>query len=153
MTLPKEKREQAFALYCLGLSQQHICDELQIKSKTTVFRWIKKFSWDEKKQYLTQIAMVKGLKGTVERNKRILDSILGLFAKATVERQDDLVTKITPRDAMEAIKVRQLVEGFPTEIVAVPTDKIMDDMDEAYERHRKIFEAKERNASSNDGDE
>ena len=145
----RNKKADAFAMYVAELSITEICDHLNIKSRTTLYRWIKEFNWDKKKQEFLEKAKNNGIKSTKERHKKLIELIQNLWLEAVRTNKQKQLDKITARDLMEAIKTERLIDGMSTEKIDVNEDTVTEEISGIYERVKKEFERHQNDSQDN----
>lgn len=119
MAISREIKQKAFALYCQEVPIQDITDLLGLRSRQTVYKWIKKENWDESRREIIKIAREKGTKATKERYLNIAKAIMSIYAQAIEKNKDKMINRTTHRDAIEAVKLARLIEGDPTENISI----------------------------------
>ena len=117
MAISREIKQKAFALYCQEVPIQEIAELLGLRSRQTVYKWIKKENWDESRLEIIKITKEKGTKATKERYMNIAKAIMSIYAQAIEKNKDKMISRTTHRDAIEAVKLARLIEGDSTENV------------------------------------
>jgi transposase len=97
-----EVREKAFYLYSNGISYEKIAKTVGI-GKATVSRWVGKYSWEKKKQELSQIVEKNDKKDNIELSKLILKQVKQTWLKNIESGKIKLYTS----DVLAAIKLEK----------------------------------------------
>ena len=137
MTLPREFREKAFALYCMDVTLEEATRLLGMRNRATICHWSRKYGWTERKREMLRLARESSTISTEDKHKRILETIMALFAAGVSENRNKMVEKTTNKDVMEAIKLYRLLIGQSTENIAVLQAVLGPEVDEIYERFKR----------------
>ena len=146
MTSSRDTMNQAFHLFCMGISYEKIASVVGV-SPATVPRWIDRYDWRNKKKTLLVITEENDKNDKGKLNEQLLSSIKRTWAKSVQEG----LAKTNARDVIETIKLERLIEGESTENVIVKSE-LVDDFDELYREARRLREDK-KTASVDNGDE
>lgn len=115
MTKPAEIKQEAFAQYCLDIPLTDICNNLNIRSRNTIYRWIEKLNWEEKKREILSMSKQYKTKDTNNLHIGVANTILRVYAEAVEKDRRGMQRKTSHRDAMEAVRLARLVGGESTE--------------------------------------
>ncbi len=119
MGISSKIREEAFALYCAGVSYPKIAGVLKV-GQASIPRWKDKYSWEERKRNLMGV-IEENDKGDKEKiNEKMLESIKRVWAKSVEQG----LAKVNARDVIEVVKVERLRAGLSTENVSVNDFKL-----------------------------
>lgn len=160
----KQILEEAFALYCADMTGPEIIQHLDNEkpmSSATIYKWAKKFNWEDRKQKIRQTIYSKDKEAFKERHRKLLRGVVNLWVTGfeNPDTKKEMVKKTTNRDLLEAIKTERLIEGESTENLAVAvtdTEVIKRKVSEAFERGKKKLVERESkslgNGSGNDSE-
>jgi len=143
--IPAEKKQRAFALYCLEVPITEIIKDCGIKTRETIYRWMRKDGWEKKRREVIALSYENDTDKTRERHGKLIKAVMGLFIESLKKNKNEMLKKTTNRDVMEAIKLERLIEGDPSIIISsTSADTVADSLEEKYERLRKQHEAEKR---------
>jgi hypothetical protein len=114
--------EEAFALYCAGVSYQKIADVLKVGS-ASIPRWKDKYDWEARKRSLMGVIEENDKTDKEKINEKMLESIKRVWAKQVEQG----LAKANARDVIEVVKVERLISGLSTENVAVSSNFRIED--------------------------
>jgi len=139
MVLPREIREQAFAMYCASIPLTQIAKLLNIKSESCVRRWKNIYNWEDRRDQLLKHKTEFGDLNETDQEKKLLDSILTMYIEAVKTDRDGMLKKMDYNAVLKAIQMRRLLRGESTENLNVSGEvwsvkeefnKILEDGDE-----------------------
>ena len=143
MTLPAEKKNKAFALYCQGLNSQDIADYLGIKNRATVYNWIQKKGWKQNKQELLKFSEGKTVSTTRAEFDFFFNGVMELIKKKMTLKKDLMIIELKAKDAIELFKLKRLYDGESTENVSVQGKGVVSLED--FEKAVKVLQEKDKN--------
>ena len=132
-----EVKAKAFHLYCIGLTQEKIAEELKV-NRWTVTAWVKKYDWSESHKELEKLASEKATKTTKDTQLLIIKSIYALYAEKNQDpaKRDKLIDELRISDVLHAIEKERLIEGMSTENIAIQEKKTisLEDFEKAVKK-------------------
>jgi transposase len=114
MSTSSKIREEAFALYCAGVSYQKIADTLKVGS-ASIPRWKDKHDWEARKRSLLGVIEENDKSDKEKINEKMLESIKRVWLRQVEQG----LAKANARDVIEVVKVERLVSGLSTENVKI----------------------------------
>jgi transposase len=114
MAVSRNIKEEAFALYCAGVSYDKISKTLKVGS-ASIPRWKDKYDWEARKRSLMSVIEENDKSDKEKINEKMLESIKRVWARQVEQG----LAKASARDVIEVVKVERLVSGLSTENVDV----------------------------------
>ncbi|PIN98928.1 MAG: hypothetical protein COT90_01965 [Candidatus Diapherotrites archaeon CG10_big_fil_rev_8_21_14_0_10_31_34] len=141
-----EIKAKAFHLYCVGLTQEKIAEEVGVHSRT-IQKWIANYNWSEGRKELAQIALQNTTKGVKEMQLSIIKSIYALYAEKTQYpvKRDKLIDDLKISDVLATMKYELLLENLSTEntVVINSTDELVKELEALDNEERQLLESQE----------
>ncbi|MFH1895167.1 MAG: hypothetical protein ABIJ74_01105 [archaeon] len=137
-----ETKAKAFHLYCVGLTQQWIADEIRVNIRT-IQHWIVNYDWAKSRKELEQITLENTVKTTTEIHAGIIRYIFALFAEKIRDpiKREKLIDDLKISDVLNTMKYELLLESMNTKntLVSNPTDDIVRELEALDARERESF--------------
>lgn len=109
----------AFGMYCKNIMPKDIAKELGLGYSQTIYKWIKKEKWEQKRVDINKVAKEKEVDKTDKFYKSVPKVVINLYAEAINQNRQKMIDSITHRDAISAVKASRLLEGESTENVNI----------------------------------
>jgi transposase len=141
MGVSSKTREEAFALYCAGVSYLKIANTLKVGS-ASIPRWKDKYDWESRKLTLMGVIEENDKTDKEKINEKMLESIKRVWAKQVEQG----LAKASARDVIEVVKVERLREGLSTENVNIDGNI---DINDIYLKNLEIRKKRELESKEN----